>query len=204
MIFSLLISPTLRNPHNKGQRLRVKVPKDCLPGEVFKVSVPVKHDPEDESDDKDHNTFSRELQELVDDYARVYDNWCSAQAEVDKKFALFKEKQAKFDPLVELFPKNLMTPVTVEYMKKIVRRARQNRHKRLKTASLKSETTSKDGEEVDGDESEKEEMEEEEEQEDEEESPAEPQKRIVEIPTMGSEFPTLRWKEADFISTTPE
>jgi len=161
---------------------------------VFKVSVPVKQDPGDELDDKDHNNFSRDFQELVDDYARGYDVWCSAQSDVDKKFALLKEKQAKFDPLVELFPKNLMTPVNVEYMKKIVRRARQNRHKREKTAALKSETSTKDDDD-DDDNSEKEDVEE---KGKEEEKAPEPQKRVVEIPTMGSVFPTVRWDEANF------
>lgn len=191
-----------RNPHNKGQRLRVKVPKDCLPGGTFKVSVPVKQDPADaDGDDKDHNTFSREFQESMDDYARAHDDWCSAQAAVDKNFALFKEKQAKFDPVVALFPTNLMTPVTVEYMKKIIRRARQNRHKRKKNAALKGDSSTKgeDDDEEGIDESDKEETGEQndEDQEDEIGAP-EVKKRIVEIPTMGSKFPKVKFSEADF------
>ena len=35
------------------------------------------------------------------------------------------------------FPKNLMTPVTSEYLKKLLRRARQNRNKRKKTAAFR-------------------------------------------------------------------
>ncbi len=176
------------------------MPKDCLPGGTFKVSVPVKNDPaEAEAEDKDHNTFSREFQELMDDYARAHDDWCGAQAAVDKNFALFKEKQAKFDPVVELFPLNLLTPVTVEYMKKIVRRARQNRHKRKKNAAMKGDASTKGEDDDDGvDESDKEEAGEQQEEDMEEESVPEQQKRIVEIPTLGSEFPKIKFSEADF------
>lgn len=155
--------------------------------------MPIKHDPAEDDEEKDHNNFSRDFQELIDDYARAYDNWCSAQSLVVKNFALLKEKQAKYDALIEHFPKNLLTPVTAEYMKKIVRRARQNRHKRKKTAELKPEE--KD-EEDSGEESEKEEVEEEEEQ-----SSPKPKKRIVEIPTLGSVFPKMKWKESDFVNT---
>jgi hypothetical protein len=171
--------------------LRAKIPKNCSPGGAFKVSVPIKHDPAEDEDGKDHNNLSRDFQELLDDYARAYDSWCTAQSAVVKNFALLKEKQAKYDSLIELFPKNLLTPVTVEYMKKIVRRARQNRHKRRKTAELKPEDEVKDDDEEAGEESEKEE----------EEKEPEPNKRIVEIPTMGSVFPKMQWKESDFVNS---
>lgn len=198
---------TLRNPHNPGQRLRVKVPKDCFPGGTFKVTVPVKPTVADGSlEDKDHNTFSREFQEGIDDYARAYDSWCSAQSEVDKGFALFKEKQAKFDPIVAKFPTNLMTPVTVEYVKKLMRRARQNKHKRKKTAELRGSAMSTgsgdfmndDGTTGDGgDDSEKEG----EETSDSPEPPASPpRQRVIDIPTMGTVFPTVRWSEDDFFA----
>jgi hypothetical protein len=51
---------------------------------------------------------------------------------------LFKEKRAKWDSVIKLFPKDLLTPVDVEYMTKISRRARQNRKKRQKTAEKTS------------------------------------------------------------------
>lgn len=123
----------------------MKVPKDTFPGGTFKVSVPVKQKTEEEDlGEKDHNKFSRDFQEAVDDYARAYDEWCRKQHAVDKKFALLKEKQAKFDPIVAIFPKDLMTPVTVEYMKKIIRRARQNKHKRLKMQASKQDSPKDD------------------------------------------------------------
>ena len=40
--------------------------------------------------------------------------------------------------MIKLFPKDLLTPVDVEYMTKISRRARQNRKKRQKTAEKTS------------------------------------------------------------------
>ena len=130
-----------RNPHNPGQRLRVKVPKDSYPGGTFRVTVPVKQPPPDaDSDGTDHNKFSRDFQELLDDYARAYDEWCSRQAEIDKKFSVFKEKQYKFERLAKEFPPNLLTPVDANYLKKIVRRARQNKHKRIKTAAAKQQS----------------------------------------------------------------
>lgn len=198
---------TFTNPHNKSQRLRVKVPKDCLPGGTFKVSVPVKPDPvEADGEEKDHNTFSREFQELLDDYARAHDDWCGAQAAVDKNFALLKEKQAKYDPLVALFPTNLLTPVTVEYMKKVVRRARQNRHKRKKNAAMKGDSSTKDDEDDDGaEDSDREDAGGNQDDgttnnndDDESTTEQQPQKRIVEIPTMGSKFPKIKFSEADF------
>lgn len=203
VLLYLSLSLFSRNPHNKSQRLRVKVPKDCFPGGTFKVSVPVKHDPaEGDGEEKDHNTFSREFQELVDDYARAHDDWCGAQAAVDKNFALLKEKQAKFDPLIALFPTNLLTPVTIEYMKKVVRRARQNRHKRKKNAAMKGDASTKDDDDEDGgEESDREEAggnQDDADDHNDDESAAEPQKRIVEIPTMGSLFPKIKFSEADF------
>lgn len=165
------------------------------------MSVPVKQDPaEVDGEEKDHNTFSREFQELLDDYARAHDDWCGAQAAVDKTFALFKEKQAKYDPLVELFPLNLLTPVTVEYMKKVVRRARQNRHKRKKNAAMKGDASTKDEDDDEGgEESDREDAGENQDDNDDEESTVETtQKRMVEIPTLGSQFPKIKFSEADF------
>jgi hypothetical protein len=186
---------TYRNPHNPGQRLRVKVPKDCFPGGTFKVSVPVKQPPADEEDDsKDHNKFPREFQELVEEYARAYDDWCSAQNEVEDKYALYKEKQKKFDALTEMFPKSLLTPVDANYMKKIVRRARQNKHKRSKTLAAKGSDEKASSEPEDNDDDD----DDEEEEEEEEEKPKQPKSRKVDIPTKGTEFPTLKLNVADF------
>jgi hypothetical protein len=169
--------------------LRVKVPKDCHPGGTFKVTVPVKQQAADDEDKDgtDHNKFPRELQELLDDFARAYDDWCQLQSEIDKAFAIYKEKQLKFDRLEKEFPTPLMTPVDSNYLKKIVRRARQNKHKRSKTAALKQKP--------DGDTAKDEEADPESEEEEKEE---EPDGRTVNIPTMGKKFPSLKYNSLDF------
>jgi hypothetical protein len=160
------------------------------------VTVPVKQPPPDaDKDGADHNKFSRTFQELLDDYARGYDDWCMAQSVVDKKFALYKEKQQKFDRLIKEFPPSLVTPVDQNYLKKIVRRARQNRHKRIKTAAAKKEleddTPTKIKDEPMSDQESKDDQEDEEEDE-------KPEGRVVDIPTTGSDFPSLKWDDEDF------
>ena len=132
--YLLLVSLFYRNPLNKEQRLRAKIPKNIAPGGTFRASVPLPKDQLEEVADTDANKIPRAFQELADDYAKAYDDWCNQQAETDKSFSLFKEKRAKWDSVIKLFPKDLLTPVDVEYMTKISRRARQNRKKRQKTA----------------------------------------------------------------------
>jgi Skp family chaperone for outer membrane proteins len=105
-------------------------------------------------------------------------------------FAIYKEKQLKFDRLVKEFPTSLMTPVDANYLKKIVRRARQNKHKRSKTAALKQKT--------DGDTVKDEPKSEPEPESEEEEKEEEPQGRTVNIPTMGKKFPTVKYNSLDF------
>jgi hypothetical protein len=82
-------------------------------------------------------------------------------------------------------------------MKKIVRRARQNKHKRIKTAAMKQTDTSVKEES----EQEQEEEEEEEEKQEKPEKPEKsekPEKRTVHIPTMGREFPARKLDSNDF------
>ena len=169
------------NPHNPGQRLRVKIPKDCYPGGTFKVSVPVQAPSGD--DDKDHNKFSREFQELLDDYARAFDDWCSAQSAIDSKFPVFKQRVHKFDALVKEFPKNLVTPVDAEYLKKVMRRARQNKHKRMKTVENQKKQQEQETEPPKS------------ESESEEETPP---SRTVLLPTMGKEFTSINFDPKHF------
>jgi hypothetical protein len=134
-----------RNPHIPGQRLRVHVPKGTFPGETFKVTVPVpKPAPGEEDEGVDHNKFPREFQDELDIYAREFDDFCRhegeyrhAKDEDETKYAIHLEKRKKYDRVVREFPKNLLTPIDVEYMKKLVRRARQNKHKRIKTAATR-------------------------------------------------------------------
>lgn len=160
--------------------------------------MPLPKEQIDESADTDSNRFSRDFQELADDYARAYDHWCNTQAETDQSFSLLKEKRQKWDNVIKLFPKDLLTPIDIEYMSKITRRARQNRKKRQKTAesssllglsvgSLKSvERTADDKHAEDADSKE------------EDDTPSAPQKRIVNIPRMGSAFPTVVYRLSDF------
>ena len=129
---------TFANPHVPGQKLRVKVPKNGTPGSKFVVSVPV---PVKENPDVDNNKWTREAQDLLDDFSHIYDDWCHAEAawrEADptatKKFQLHHERMNKFDRILAVFPKDLVTPIDGTYLRKVVRRARQNKHKRSKTA----------------------------------------------------------------------
>lgn len=128
---------TFSNPHVPGQKLRVKVPKNSAPGSKFVVSVPV---PVKANPDVDHNKWTREGQDLLDEFSHAYDDWCHAESawrEMDpnttKKFQLHHERMNKFDKLLAVFPKDLLTPIDGTYLRKIVRRARQNKHKRNKT-----------------------------------------------------------------------
>ena len=129
---------TFANPHVPGQKLRVKVPKNSAPGSKFVVSVPVPVKP---NTDVDNNKWSREAQDLLDDFSHIYDDWCQAEAAwreveptVAKKFQLHHERMNKFDKILLVFPKDLITPIDGTYLRKVVRRARQNKHKRSKTA----------------------------------------------------------------------
>jgi hypothetical protein len=173
-----------RNPHNTDQRLRVKVPKDCAPGSTFKVTVPVKQT-DDNDNTTDHNKLPKEFKELLDDYARTYDDWCRAQSEVEEGFALFKEKQAKFEKLAKDFPSSLVSPVDSDYLKKIVRRVRQYKIKKKKADEMKQQkggvaAPAENEESVQEDDQEKE------------------VHRTVNIPTAGVEFITKRFVMEDF------
>jgi len=131
------------NPHVPGQRLKVKIPKNTEPGGTFRVTVPVTDlnvknagtggAPGDE--ETDYNKLGRVFHDAVDDYARAYDEWCDAEGVYRKAVGYTEcaphfEKRKKFDKLVKEFPKDLKTPVDLNYLKKVLRRARQNRSKR--------------------------------------------------------------------------
>lgn len=140
------------NPHVPGQRLKVKIPKNATPGSTFKVTVPVADLAAD--DETDYNKFSREFYDTLDDYARAYDNWCDAEqdfrkASGDKEFAGHLEKRKKFDVLISEFPEDLKTVVDKPYIQKILRRARQNKHKRERT--MAKQAARANGEESDSD-----------------------------------------------------
>jgi hypothetical protein len=129
------------NPHVPGQRLKCQIPKNTQPGGAFKVTVPVK---EEIDVSTDYNKLSRDFHELLDEYARTYDDWCDALGAYRKSLdgndcSAHFMKRAKFDDLVGKFPKDLKTPVDKAYLQKILRRARQNRSKREHAAKLKVE-----------------------------------------------------------------
>lgn len=184
---------TNSNPNNPTQRLKVKVPKDVQSGGTFRVTVPVKHSEADSGDNKDHNKFGREIQDLLDDYGRAYDDYCTARLVVYPAFEINKEKQAKFDKLATEFPTGLLTPVDANYLKQVARRARQNKYKRQRTAEARQnqlEVVAKKEAELNGDEqSDSDSDEEEEEAEDE---------KVVDVPGKGVVFPTINWQAKDF------
>jgi hypothetical protein len=135
---------TFANPHNPNQKLRVKIPPNTEPGKAFKVSVPKPPD-EDEDDldpKKDYNKLTREFYELLDDYARSFDDWCDAEGEYQealgkKYFPVHFTKREKWDKFSTAVPKDLKTPLNKPYLQKLQRRARQLKHKR-KQAQVKS------------------------------------------------------------------
>ena len=163
------------------------------------MTVPVKHRPGD-ADEKDRNKLPRDLQEALDVFGKAYDEWCTAQSKVDSSFETFKEKQGKFDKLAKLFPKNLVTPIDSNYLKQVVRRARQNKYKRSKTAAIaaaKSEKETAKEEPVVESKSEGG-LTREESQED--EDTIEPTNyRIVNIPTTGVAFERKKFIGGDFV-----
>lgn len=156
------------------------------------MTVPVKHPEADSDSNKDHNNLGRDLQDTLDDYSRVYDDWCTAQSQVDKSFESFKEKQSKFDKMLELFPIDLLTPVDANYLRHAVRRARQNKYKRSKTAAAKRQQSSPTVKKEPGKQTPNNQESEEEEQE------LKPQGQIVDIPGTGRIFPSLDWDSKDF------
>jgi len=131
------------NPHVKGQRLKVKIPKKTKPGDTFRVTVPVPQ--EDEGDSPpDHNKWTRDFYEVLSEYAYHFDAWIDSVSErhmsQGEEYPGHFEKRKKFDKLTGEFPKELKTPIDKSYLQKILRRARQNKHKRDKTAQrLKQE-----------------------------------------------------------------
>jgi len=194
------------NPHVKGQKLRVRVPKDGGPGTKFNVKVPA---PPLDDDAPTDNRFPRDVQELLDDYSQSYDGWCQAQADYyqaapgDTKFTAHKERMMKFDNLLKIFPPNLITPINAVYLRKVVRRARQNKHKRLKTEaalaaaaassstkkSAKPDNSDNEDDNEDGDDDDKEEQ---------EHNKKNPPTIDLVVPVKSSSFPEIQFNLNDF------
>ena len=133
------------NPHVPGQRLKVKIPKKTVPGGTFKVSVPIAPNAEeDENDNTDHNRWSREFYDCFGEYCNLYDEWVELVAIVKQEqdvtdYVVYFEKRNKFDELIKDVPQDLKTPLDKSYFQKLLRRSRQNRHKRERTLKRQEE-----------------------------------------------------------------
>ena len=198
------------NPHVPGQRLKVKIPKKTVPGGTFKVSVPVAPPAdEDENNSTDHNKWSREFYDCFGEYCNIYDEWVELVAIVKQEqditdYVVYFEKRNKFDELIKDVPQDLKTPLDKSYFQKLLRRSRQNRHKRERTLKRQEEKAKEllndqsDGDQEDKDESksaaassespEKKLVEEEE-----AEHSEEPPSRTVSVPHLSSVFPTIKF-----------
>jgi len=208
---------TFVNPH-MNQKLKCNVPQNIRPGGSFKVTVPK---PAEEIDpDKDYNRLGRKFYDTLETYARTYDEWCDTEGEYrkatgDKDFNAHFSKRNKFDKLTTEFPnQDLKTVVDKAYLQKILRRARQNKHKRKQhQQQAKPEPGSTGGAGSGG--SEEEDDENNEEEEEEESAPQEPSakkikmevkvegkkakpKKMALVPHMTLEFITKQFDPDDF------
>jgi hypothetical protein len=136
------------NPHKPDQKLRATIPVGVEPLGKFHVQIPapeVEPPVEDANTSTtmvDHNKIPRESYDKFDDYARAYDEWADAEgaykkAIKDKEYSAHKQKRNKFDELVHKFPKDLKTPIDKAYMQRVIRRARQNKHKKAQIDAKK-------------------------------------------------------------------
>lgn len=111
------------------------------------MTVPVAPTPvEDEEEGTDHNKWSREFYDAFGEYCVVFDEWvdlvAAAKKEAgDKDYVVYYQKRLKFDQLIKDAPSDLKTPLEKTYMQKLLRRARQNRHKRERTLKRQEERT---------------------------------------------------------------
>lgn len=130
---------SFNNPHDPSQKLQVLIPDKYEAGETFKVSVPMPTVTKTSSNAE--NKFSKESINALDEYSLVYDEWCISEAKYrdllppKKKVTEFKvgtERLKKYDAMLEEFPKNLETPIDAPFLRKVVRRKRQNENKRMK------------------------------------------------------------------------
>lgn len=132
---------TFSNPHFPSQKLKVQIPENSKPGKSFKVSVPMPK--VSKSSGNSQNKFTKSVTNALDEYSKAYDDWCQAEAKHRSlqpkkkggKIEHFKagvERLKKYDEMLEEFPKNLVTPIDAIFIRKLVRRTRQNANKRMK------------------------------------------------------------------------
>ena len=202
------------NPHVPGQRLKVKIPKKTVPGGTFKVSVPIAPNPdEDEDDNTDHNKWSREFYDCFGEYCNLYDEWVELIAVVKQEqditdYVVYFEKRNKFDQLIKDVPQDLKTPIDKSYFQKLLRRSRQNRHKRERTLKrqeekakeLQAEQSDGDHEDNEGDKPEAsgDSPEKEAAEEDEADHGEDTASRSVLVPHLSAEFPTIKFNLDDW------
>lgn len=126
---------------------------------------------------------------------------------------------------MKLFPKNLMTPIDEEYMKKLVRRARQNKSKRSKTAAVRRQSgdtapaspsapqpvrsvsspkaAAAPPQEAAASDEEQEEVDSSDEEEEESSGESGPTHRELDVPERGLVFPEKRFQTEDFWPVAP-
>jgi len=132
---------TFSNPHFPSQKLKVQIPENSKPGKSFKVSVPMPK--VSKSSSNSQNKFTKSVTNALDEYSKAYDDWCQAEAKhrtlqpkrKGGKIEQFKagvERLKKYDEMLEEFPKNLLNPIDAIFIRKVVRRTRQNANKRMK------------------------------------------------------------------------
>lgn len=203
------------NPHVPGQRLKVKIPKKTMPGGTFKVSVPVASNAdEDENDNTDHNKWSREFYDCFGEYCNLYDEWVELVAIVKQEqeitdYVVYFEKRNKFDELIKDVPQDLKTPLDKSYFQKLLRRSRQNRHKRERTLKRQEEKAKEllhdqsDGDQEDQGDSKpatasSESPEKKAVEDDDAEHNEDPPSRTVSVPHLSTAFPTIKFNPADW------
>ena len=130
------------NPKIKGQKLRATIPVTWKPGEKFQVFVRAPGKPSE----KDENKFPKDYKLLLEDYTRAYDGWVDAETEYRKKMDCLSnykhgnEKMKKFNDILPLFPSGLRTPVDGPYLRKVVRKVRQNSNSRKQLNSQRKKS----------------------------------------------------------------
>jgi len=186
---------TFSNPHLPTQKLKVQIPENSKRGDSFKVSVPMPKVAKSLANAQ--NKFSKDLTNTLDEYSKVYDDWCQAEAKSralqpkkkgtkSEQFKAGVERLKKYDEMLAEFPKNLLHPIDAIFIRKVVRRNRQNANKRLKALAANGATTSAATSAVTGEKSES-------------TKKKQPTKMIeLTVPGKGVNFPSFYFVKDDF------
>jgi len=201
---------TFSNPHFPSQKLKVQIPDTCKPGKSFKVSVPMPKI--SKAPGNAQNKFAKDVTETLDEYSKAYDEWCLAEAKHRalkpkkeggkiKHFKAGVERLKKYDEMLDEFPKNLLVPIDAVFIRKLVRRNRQNANKRMKAlavaATMEAATATAVMEKASAEKLST-------------DLPPAKKQRVesatmsLAVPGKGSVFPSVPFKEADFERTEVE